>query len=338
MVPRMSILSGWRVEELPRGSRASWMALRQRDVTASEAGALFGRHKYTTPRRLFTTKAYGEAEEESDVMRRGKIMEPAVAEAVLVDCGWEPERCSTYLQARADDPLVRLGATRDYVLRVEFAELLAQPKIRESALTAGWDAFSGLGRFTLECKSLDPAIWASEWKDGPPAYTVVQAAQQALLDGSDGSIVACLLEDRAKSLYLYAVPRHESFEERLVGEVREFWRAFEAGEEPPVVALDNEFMTEYFPTSDEGERCDLTQEAAEWTALAAERERLKLHAKETKTAIDAIEARFKDRLRSAARAILPGWSVTWKTDTRGTRTFKVERRVETTNPPRRNKR
>lgn len=321
------MIPGWRVEEHPRGSRAEWMHRRQRVLCASEAGALFGRHKYTTARRLFTAKAYGEPEEESAVMRRGKIMEPAVAEAVLVDCGWEPERCSTFLQAFADDPHVRLGASRDYVLRVDAGELLAHPKTQATALAAGWG--SGPMRLTLECKSLDPSIWASEWKDGPPAYTVVQAAQQALLDGSDGALVACLLEDRQKSLYLYAVPRHEDFEQALVGKVAGFWRAFDAGEEPPVVALDNEFMTEYFPTSDEGEVCNLTEEAAVWTALAAERERLKLHAKETDAAIDSIEARIKDRMRSAARAILPGWSITWKTDKRGTRTFKVERRAET---------
>lgn len=332
------MIAGWRVEEIPRGSRAEWMRRRDTDVTASEAGALFERHKYTTPRKMFLAKAYGEHEEESLVMRRGKIMEPAVAEAVLVDCGWEPERCASYLQARADDPLVRLGATRDYVLRVDAAELLMHPKTRDTAVTAGWEDWRGPKRLTMECKSLDPHIWASEWQNGPPAYTVVQAAQQAMLDGADGALVACLLEDRAKSLYVYAVPRHEGFEQRLVGEVRNFWRAFEAGEEPPVVALDNEFMTEYFPTSDEGEVCNLTQEAAVWHALAVERERLKLSVKNDETAIDAIEARFKDRLRTAARAILPGWSVTWKTDKRGTRTFKVERRVETTKPPRRTKR
>jgi predicted phage-related endonuclease len=327
------MIPGWRVEELPRGSRADWMGLRQRVLCASEAGALFGRHKYTTPRRLFTAKAYGEPEEESAVMRRGKIMEPAVAEAVAVDCGWEPERCSTFLQAFAADPFVRLGASRDYVLRVDAADLLAHPKTRETVHRAGWETLAGALRLTLECKSLDPAIWASEWKDGPPAYTVVQAAQQALLDGSDGALVACLLEDRAKTLYLYAVPRHEDFEAALVGKVAGFWRAFEAGEEPPVVALDNEFMTEYFPTSDEGELCNLTEEAAEWQALAAERERLKLQVKSDEVLIDAIEAKFKDRMRSAARAILPGWSITWKTGARG-RTFKVDRRAETPKPKR----
>ena len=96
------MIPGWRVEEHPRGSRADWMAKRQRVLCAGEAGALFGRHKYTTARRLFTAKAYGEPEEESAVMRRGKIMEPAVAEAVLVDCG----------PARGQPPAASLPETR----------------------------------------------------------------------------------------------------------------------------------------------------------------------------------------------------------------------------------
>jgi len=333
------MIPGWRVEEIERGNRAQWMALRQADLCASEAGALFedpatGRaaHKYTTRRRIAMCKAFGEPPEQNADMRRGKIMEPAVAEAIAVDCGWEPQRCSTYLRARADDPLVRMGATRDYVMLVQVAELLTDPKTRASAEAAGWAELTerspgGEARLVVECKSLDQVVHEREWADGPPAYTVVQAAYQALLDGADGALIACLIENRAKDLHLYAVPRNASFEARLIDEVREFWRAYEAGEEAPVVALDNAYMTDYYPASRDEEVVNLSEDAASWQALVVEREVLKLQQETAQVRIDEIEALIKDEMREASKAILPGWSITWRSNARA-RPLKIARRSE----------
>lgn len=337
------MIPGWHVEEIERVNRARWMALRQEDLCASEAGALFedpatGRasHKYTTRRRIAVCKAFGEPAEQNADMRRGKIMEPAVAEAIAVDCGWEPWRCSTYLRARADDPLVRMGASRDYVMSAPLAELLTHPKTRATAEAAGWADLDdrdlvavrpGELRLVVECKSLDQQVFEREWADGPPAYTVVQAAYQALLDGADGALVACLIENRSKDLHLYAIPRNADFEARLIDEVREFWRAYEAGEEAPVVALDNAYMTDYYPASRDEEVVNLSNEAATWQALVVEREVLKLQQETAQERIDEIEARLKDKMREASKAILPGWSITWRSNARA-RPLKIARRSE----------
>lgn len=324
---------GWRVTEHLYASRDEWLALRREDVTASEAGALYGSHKYTTARRISLDKSHGENDEQSDVMRRGLIMEPAVAEAIKVDCGWKPERCSTYLRARADDPFIRAGATRDYMMSVLADDLLAHPKTRATSLAAGWDEFTGRPlRLTVECKDVDARIHESEWSAGPPIYTVVQSAMQTLLTGADGGLVACLVENRTKDLHLYAIRRDPDFERDLLLTIRDFWQAHEAGDLPPVTAGDNERMTEYYPQSDEDEVANLTDEAGYWATLVAERESLKMQQKTLKVRIDEIEAHIKDRMRDAARAILPGWTITWRTDTRGTRTFKCERRIEPLTP------
>ena len=320
---------GWRVTEHLYASRDEWLALRREDVTASEAGALYGSHKYTTARRISLDKSHGETEEQSDVLRRGLIMEPAVAEAIKVDCGWKPERCNTYLRGRAADPHVRLGATRDYMMSVLADDLLCHPKTRATALAAGWDEFSGRPlRLTVECKDVDARVFEAEWSAGPPIYTVVQSAQQTLLTGADGGIVAALVENRSKDLHLYAIRRDPDFERDLLLTVRDFWQTHEAGDLPPVTAGDNERMTEYYPQSDEDEVADLSENAGYWQDLVAEREALKQQQKTLKVRIDEIEAQIKDRMRDAARAILPGWTITWRTDSRGTRTFKAERRIE----------
>lgn len=330
MLPGMPV-PGWRVESLNYASRDQWLALRGEDVTASEAGALWpDRHKYTTRRRIYVQKLYGETDEQSAIMRRGKIMEPAVAEALAVDCGWTPRRCQSYLRGRAADPLVRLGATRDYMLdEVPAADLLAHEKTRASALAGGLEARMGEDlSLVVECKNLDPGVHAREWGDGPPVYTVVQAATQALLADADGALVAALLENRSRDLLLYYVPRDPAFELCLVQEVREFWRAFQAGDEPGVEAGDNEHMTDYYPGSRDEEVCNLSAQAGAWTPLADERERLKLSQKTMQRRIDEIEALFKDSLGTAARGILPGWSLTWRTNAKGVRSFSLERALQ----------
>ena len=321
------LIEGWRVEEHPRDDRAAWLELRQHDVTGSDAGALFGVHKYQTLRRMARQKAYGEVEVQSADMRRGKIMEPAVAEAIHLDCGWRPERRETYLRARAADDLVRLGSSLDYMLRVDARELAEHPKTRATAAAAEWGERTGPLVLAVECKSVDWDVFEKEWSSGPPDYTLVQGATQALLAGADGAIIACLVENRAKELYLYLVPRREDFELALIEKVREFWRAFEAGEEPPVIALDNDFMSDYYPRSDEGEVVNLaaSDEAAEWRSLVEEREGLKTNIKQLQDRINLLEAKLKDRMRDAARAILPGWSITWKSNVHGTRSLNIKR-------------
>jgi predicted phage-related endonuclease len=328
------VIPGWRVEEMPRGDRASWMSLRQHDLCASEAGALFDAHKYTTMRRIFQAKAYGEVEYDSTVMRRGRIMEPAVAEAITVDVGLATVRCNTYLRARADDPLVRMGASRDFMLlEAAMSTLLEHPKTRATCTAAGWDALAGqVVSLPVEGKSVDPWVYDNEWANGPPVYIVVQGAMQALLCDAPGAIVACLLENRSRDLYLYAIPRVPAFELRLVDEVRKFWAAFEAGDEPPVVALDNGFMADYFPKVDESEVINLTEEAAAWEALAAERESLTLQGKNIEKRIDKIEALFKDKMRESTKAILPGWSCTWSADKNGKRSFRLQRASASSKP------
>lgn len=324
-------MQGWTVERLPKGSRQDWLALRREDLTASEAGALFGAHKYTTLRKLQYDKAYGRSEDKSDSeKRRGQIMEPAVAEAITIDTPLRPRRCDHYLRARASDRHVRLGATLDYDLVTTAEELLAIDKLRLGVLAAGWDEMVGDLLLTVECKSVDMGVFEREWASGPPAYHVIQAAQQAMLAGAHGGLVACLVENRAKDLFLYPVPRRPAFEARLVAEAREFWRMYEAGEEPPVVALDNGFMASYFPVEpgadDAAAVVNLTAEPG-WRELVEERERLKMDIDRAETLIDGIEARIKDRMREAVRAILPGWSITWKPDKHGKRSLRIERRT-----------
>lgn len=312
------------VEALTYTSREEWLELRRKDITASEAGVLFGEHKYSSLRKLALEKAYGENRPQTAAMRRGKVMEPSVAEAVTIDHGWQLRRSNDYLRARSPtDPFLRIGATRDYVIPALPRELMLRA-LRDQALALGWDAHE-TAHLALECKSVEPFVFESEWGEHPPKYILVQAAIQAALSGALGTVVACLLENRTRDLFLYAVPRSAAFEAELFARVSDFWRRYEAGEEFAVSAFDNAEMSTTYPQADTDDVVDLTDEAATWAPLAEERARLKKDLDARKKRVDEIEARFKDRLRGAYKAILPGWSVTWKKDSGGVRRFKCDK-------------
>jgi predicted phage-related endonuclease len=329
-------VAGLQVEAFEYSSREKWLELRRADITASEAGVLFGQHKYMSLRKLALEKAYGENRPQTAAMRRGRIMEPSVAEAVSVDFGWQLRRCSNYLRGRsAADPYLRVGATRDYVIPRLYRDDFMRGGFGPQAEALGWDRHESID-LALECKSVEPFVWESEWGEHPPKYILVQAAMQAALSGAVGTVVACLLENRTRDLFLYAVPRSPKFEAELFERISDFWRRFEAGEEFAVVANDNAEMAAAYPQADTDMVVDLTGEADEWLALADERARLKLDIEKRKTRIDEIEARFKDRLRGAYKAILPGWSITWKTDSGGVRRFKCDKDSASAKARRRN--
>lgn len=313
------------VETIEYSSRDAWLDLRRQDITASEAGVLFGEHKYTSLRKLAQEKAFGENRPQTAAMRRGKIMEPSVAEAVAVDHGWRLRRSNDYLRGRSpEDPFLRIGATRDYVLPALPRDALLASPLRDQAVALGW-CNPDTAHLALECKSVEPFVFESEWGEHPPKYILVQAAIQAALSDALGTVVACLLENRTRDLFLYAVPRSERFEAELFARVSDFWRRYEAGEEFAVSAFDNSEMSTVYPQADTDDVVDLTGEADLWIKLAEERRRLKDDLDARKKRIDEIEAKFKDRLRGAYKAILPGWSITWKTDSGGVRRFKCDK-------------
>ena len=105
-----------KVERFPITSREQWLALRSGDVTASTIGALFGLHPYTTSMRLFIEKRdqLAEDQEETQAMRRGRILEDAVRKIYQ-------ERHPSFLIKKVQHyyraPTLRLGATPDFVVK-----------------------------------------------------------------------------------------------------------------------------------------------------------------------------------------------------------------------------
>ena len=157
------------VERIPAGDRAAWLALRKRDVTASEIAALFDAHPYKTRFGLYADKTgAGVDAGDNPAMRRGRILEPAVAEAWFEERRERLVKCDEYLRCSVR----RIGATPDYT----------RPNGEP-----------------VELKTVAPERW-EEWGNTPPLAYQLQALVQAMLMDAPRAWLAVMVDNRAKDL------------------------------------------------------------------------------------------------------------------------------------------
>ena len=196
-------------ERLVFATREEWLAARMLDVTASDIGALLGISPWKSREALITEKRLGEREPENDAMRRGRILEPAVAKhyqlehpEAIVEAFGEPTG-GGYVYLRDVDH--RLGATLDFIVRVDGC------------------------RYALECKTASPNSFRKNWGGGvPPEYVTLQALTQAMVAGLDGAVVACMTGSLYRlELHTWTVPRHAGLETRIKDAARRFWMEVE---------------------------------------------------------------------------------------------------------------
>ena len=337
-------------------SRDAWLQMRQDDFTASDAGALFGVHKYRTLRQIAVEKTGGlRQERKSPVFRRGHILEPAIAAALAYDHGLHCEASKLYLRAR--DPAnrhVRIGATKDYHLTVLADDI---ERVLGDAFPKSWSPWLGdlPMALSVEMKSVDYQVFADEWCDGPPHYHIAQAATQAMVAGDDGALIVALVIGRSLDLHIYPVERVPSFEAAVVSRVAEFWRRLEDNEPQNVDARDA--ASTIWPVAEPGVTAcmdgaavaDSELEAARivvaqdvsaahalltdgsidtWQRRLELREAAKSLAKSSAGLADATDEALRRSIGEAESAKLSGWRITWKNTSKGTRQLLVRRAKE----------
>ena len=268
--------------------RGDWLEMRRNDVTASEVAALFGAHPYRTALQIYLSKTRKDGDEgDSPAMRRGRIMEPAVAAAVAEE---HPEWADSIRKAHEywRLPDLRLGATPDYYV--------------------GDPATAGFG--LIECKTMSPENFAANGGAPPLAYTL-QVAAQMMVTGASWGVIALMVMNRGLDLHVFPVPRVAGAEAKIAEGVRRFWGMVEAGQEPPpTMPADRATLAKMFPY-DNGATIDLTGDN-ELPILLAERAELM----GAKRRLDEIADAIKAKMGEHARASLPGWIISYKTQHR----------------------
>lgn len=288
------------VERVPIVDRQQWLAWRKFDITASVVGAVFNLHPYVSPLRLYVDKqglVDLPVQADSGPLRRGRILESAVAAAVSEQHPeWTLEKCNDYFR---DDEL-GLAATPDFFIH-------GDPR--------------GLG--ILQAKTAAPSVFEREWKlddSGkvqPPMWITLQATTEMMLTNAVFGAVAVLVVDPFNlPCHVIEIPRHEAAEKKIVAAVAQFWKDIEAGKEPDAdYGLDRDLLRTLMPHEEPDVSVDLSTDN-EVIAGLIERADLKEIIKDADEKCKAIETMIMSRMGPAAVARVPDFSVSWKVQNR----------------------
>lgn len=291
------------VLRLPAGDRATWLALRQQDVTASSAGALLGVHDYLTPYELWALKTgrWQEDPEETAPMQRGRLLEPVAVQLLQEKRPtWRITHNTGGAQVYLRDPDARLGATPD---------VFAVDPERE-------------GTGVVQVKSVEPGVFRRKWRDpdtgdvAPPLWIAVQAIVEAHLAGASWAAVAALTVGFGADLEIVPVPIHAGVLDAVRAKVADFWAMVDEGREPaPDYARDGELIARLY-ADEKPDELDLTLDNR-MPELVSEHAALKRQIKDATEKVSAIDAEVKQKLGNHAVALIAGGKrITWKTQSR----------------------
>lgn len=146
-------------------SRAEWLNLRKTGIGGSDAGAILGLNKYSSPMKVYKDKVSEEIEQvTSEAMRVGHDLEEYVAQRFCEAAG-KKVRKSNYMYRSIEYPWMIADVDR---------------------LVVGEDAI-------LECKTTN-AWGASKWYDGeiPDSY-IMQCFHYMAVTGKRTCYIACLI-------------------------------------------------------------------------------------------------------------------------------------------------
>jgi predicted phage-related endonuclease len=268
--------------------RDAWLARRRPNINGSEIGALFGCNPFMTRFALHAEKA-GLVEAsavDNDAMRRGRILEPAVGQAVVEwRPDWKVQKAAEYLWS----PDWRLGCTPDFYVHCKDR---------------------GVG--VLQAKTVAKPIFDEEWASGPPKWIILQTLQEMMLEEVSWGVIAALVLTSFKvELQTWEFERHHEAEGKLIAEAARFWEAVRLGQTPPAnYAADGDTIRALFPR-DDGPPLDLSADNR-MPELLDRYEQLSAMGRHAETELKAVKAEIAEKMGASALATLPGWALTHK--------------------------
>jgi predicted phage-related endonuclease len=291
------------IERRPIKDRAEWLAWRLQDVTASDVGALFGRHPYGRSALSLWAEKAGLTDSglaDNPTLRRGRWGEAAVLEMLADERPtWTISRPKVYLR----DPGVRLGGTPD-------AEAIDPER-------------EGLG--IVQTKTVTRYWYERDWPDGePPIGFQLQTLVEMLLAGAAWGVIAALVLDGGEwEPVIFPIERHEPAEARIRAATIRFWRDFDAGLIPVInPALDAATVDAIYRKGRIHDPLDLSGDAAIVDALD-KRAVLEEVIKSSQKRVEPLDTLIKARLAEHTRAITPRWRISWKNEPRKAHSVKA---------------
>jgi len=261
----------WRIT-----SRGEWLERRRSAVNSSQMGAVLGVHPYLSPEQLIGQMRGESVRGDTPSMRRGRVLEPAVAAALQEDHPeWPPlVKSDSYYWL----PEHRIGATPDYL----------------------WGD-DGL----VECKTCAPHIW-DQWHGRVPLAYLLQLLTALMCTGRERGIVAVMVCAGQFPVHEFALERHPEAERKIIDAVAAWWKAWDRGE---IAAPQS--VEELETLLDNGEHLDWTNNE-EMQMLLAERRDLKTEISKLTQRLGEYEYKIKNNIGRASTAWTPGYSITFR--------------------------
>lgn len=176
--------------------------VRRRSVTATEMSAILGVNPYTTSGKMLENKRNPKPIVNNHI-RRGKLFEPAVLEAFLLDMGIETKR---HPGGTVEKPEWRIAATPDAFVKGE--------------------------KTVVECKSVLSSSF-EKWYERVPIHYHVQVLVQLLVLGYRKAYIGALEAGDPKisnhRFIAWEILPHQEMYEIMVSETTRFWEAVDSG-------------------------------------------------------------------------------------------------------------
>lgn len=279
------------VERHPIVNRETWLEMRSHDLTASDVAAVSHCDPYRTALSVFVDKMGMGMINESSIMRRGRWLESAAADAIIeLHPHWKVINPQVYLR----DPEIRLGATPDRLAEEEDVE--------------------GLINVQIKCVS-KPTF--EKWNGEVPINYLLQTLTEGmLLDARTSYVAAFVISTYDADLVMFEVPRHRGAEIRIRQTADNFWHDMKAGQFPkPDYTRDADTIAALYSVPTPKKVADLSasnriREILERRAVL--KEAIKAETEE----VAAIDTEIKDNIGDSEFASLPGWKLSWKLQTR----------------------
>ena len=263
-------------------SREAWLAARKNYITASDAAAVLGMSPWRSRMEVWQDKrGMGLPVEETERMRLGRLLEPAILRRYQDDCD---HKVHPNDQLYVADKVPFLAATPDAFVRNDAGTLVGLAQAKATSSTSGWH-------------------------DGqPPIYYQVQAAVEMIVADAPWDDFPTLVAGSD-----YVCPRVErvaSAEERILSELAEFWERYviQGATPPPVSEQDIKVYSQMVPAI-ERKIISLPTEAA--TIYAAMRDAEKVAAAAEKEA-KALKAQLLGWQGDAEVGVIPGTGMAMK--------------------------
>lgn len=235
------------IDSHPVTDRASWLAMRSRDITASDIASICG-VGYRSALAVWAEKlGHTPPQADSPILQRGRWLEPAIWAAVQDrNPSWELRAAKVYLRS----PSLRVGATPD--------ALAVDPDRKGLVLIQG----------KVVARPTFIADWLGGDKDrGAPEVPLgyqLQTLTEAMLAEARFQIeiypvlAALVIGDFTAELHVIPVQRHAEAEQKVLVTVRDFWTMIAEGRQPALDPTRDHDVVRKLYATENGETIDLS--------------------------------------------------------------------------------